>query len=67
MERIEKSKDELLDDVYKWILRTPEYVAFTNWDDSGSDCPLRRFLWIKGYAGTGKTMLMIGLIRQLLY
>ncbi|EAQ87577.1 hypothetical protein CHGG_04196 [Chaetomium globosum CBS 148.51] len=65
MERIEKSKDELLDDAYKWILRTPEYEAFTNWDDSGSDRPLRRLLWIKGHAGTGKTMLIIGLIRQL--
>ena len=65
MERIEKSKDELLDDAYNWILRTPEYAAFTNWDDSGSDRPPRRLLWIKGHAGTGKTMLMIGLIRQL--
>ncbi|KAH6636427.1 hypothetical protein F5144DRAFT_508878 [Chaetomium tenue] len=65
MERIEKSKDELLDDAYKWILRTPEYTAFTNWDDSGSDHLPRRLLWIKGHAGTGKTMLMIGLIRQL--
>ncbi|KAH6622752.1 hypothetical protein F5144DRAFT_517211, partial [Chaetomium tenue] len=65
MERIEKSKDELLDDAYKWILHTPEYTAFTNWDDSGSDHLPRRLLWIKGHAGTGKTMLMIGLIRQL--
>ncbi|KAH6623588.1 hypothetical protein F5144DRAFT_606071 [Chaetomium tenue] len=65
MERIEKNKDELLDDAYKWILRTPEYTAFTSWDDSGSDRPPRRLLWIKGHAGTGKTMLMIGLIRQL--
>lgn len=65
MERIEKGKDELLDDAYKWILRTREYEAFTNWDDSRSDRPPRRLLWIKGHAGTGKTMLMIGLIRQL--
>ncbi|RYP17409.1 hypothetical protein DL765_004539 [Monosporascus sp. GIB2] len=65
MERIEKNKDELLDDAYKWILRTREYTAFTNWEDSGPDCPPRRLLWIKGHAGTGKTMLMIGLIRQL--
>ncbi|KAK4118127.1 hypothetical protein N657DRAFT_659742 [Parathielavia appendiculata] len=65
MERIENSKDDLLDDAYRWILRTPEYAAFTNWDDSGSDHPPRRLLWIKGHAGTGKTMLMIGLIRQL--
>lgn len=65
MERIEENKDKLLDDAYKWILRTQEYAAFTNWDDSGSDCPPRRLLWIKGDAGTGKTMLMIGLTRQL--
>ncbi|KAL1844225.1 hypothetical protein VTJ49DRAFT_3881 [Mycothermus thermophilus] len=65
MERIEKNKDELLDDAYNWILRTQEYADFTNWGDSGSGHPPRRLLWIKGHAGTGKTMLMIGLIRQL--
>ncbi len=65
MQRIEEQKDQLLDDAYKWILLTPEYAAFTNWDDSGSDRPPRRLLWIKGHAGTGKTMLIIGLIRQL--
>lgn len=65
MARIEKSKDELLEDAYKWILRTPEYAAFTNWDDRGAGCPPRRLLWIKGHAGTGKTMLMIGIIREL--
>ncbi|RYP17831.1 hypothetical protein DL765_004315 [Monosporascus sp. GIB2] len=64
IKRIEESKDKLLEDAYRWILRTPKYIAFTNWDDSGPDCP-RRLLWIKGHAGTGKTMLMIGLIRQL--
>ncbi|RYP73127.1 hypothetical protein DL769_004288 [Monosporascus sp. CRB-8-3] len=65
MERIEKNKDELLEDAYRWILRTPEYAAFTNWDNGGPDCPPRRLLWIKGHAGTGKTMLMIGIIREL--
>ncbi|KAK4095858.1 WD40 repeat-like protein [Parathielavia hyrcaniae] len=65
MQRIEDSKDVLLDNAYNWILRTPEYAGFTNWDDSGSDRPPRRLLWIKGHAGTGKTMLTIGLIRQL--
>ncbi|KAK3943773.1 hypothetical protein QBC46DRAFT_376209 [Diplogelasinospora grovesii] len=65
MERIETSKDALLDDAYRWILRTPEYAAFTNWDDSGPDGKPRRLLWIKGHASTGKTMLMIGIIRQL--
>jgi hypothetical protein len=44
IERIEKNKDELLDDAYKWILRTPGYVAFTNWDDSGPNGAPRRLL-----------------------
>jgi hypothetical protein len=29
MKKIENKKDELLDDAYKWILRTREYAAFT--------------------------------------
>ncbi|KAI9640306.1 hypothetical protein NHQ30_011356 [Ciborinia camelliae] len=67
MERIEKSKDTLLEDAYKWILGTKEYAAFTNWDDSRPDFSSSRLLWIKGHAGTGKTMLMIGIIRELSY
>ncbi|KAI0388307.1 NACHT domain-containing protein [Xylariaceae sp. FL0594] len=55
MERIEKNKDELLDNAYKWILRTPEYIAFTNWEDSERGCPpplnnatavLRSLIWL---------------------
>ncbi|KAF8848069.1 hypothetical protein BDZ45DRAFT_297860 [Acephala macrosclerotiorum] len=49
MEKIEKNKDKLLDGAYKWILDTKEYAAFTNWS----------------HAGTGKTMLLIGVIREL--
>jgi hypothetical protein len=63
MARIEGNKDKLLYDAYKWILHTDKYAAFTTWDDSDpSSC---RLLWIKGYAGTGKTMLLIGVIREL--
>jgi len=65
MERIERSKDELVDDAYRWILHTEEYTKFTNWYDNrpnGSPC---RLLWVNGPAGTGKTMLMIGIIREL--
>ncbi|KAL2142978.1 hypothetical protein VTI28DRAFT_500 [Corynascus sepedonium] len=65
MERIQGSKDGLLDDAYRWVLRTSEYAEFTDWNDNEFDTPGRRFLWIKGHAGTGKTMLMIGIIRQL--
>ncbi len=63
MARIENNKDRLLYDAYEWILRTDQYAAFTTWDES--DLPPCRLLWIKGLAGTGKTMLLIGIIRDL--
>jgi hypothetical protein len=65
MDNIEKEKDILLDDAYKWILDTKEYVAFTNWGNHESVLPPYQLLWVKGHAGTGKTMLLIGIIREL--
>jgi len=54
MARIENNKDRLLYDAYEWILHTNQYAAFTTWGES--DRPSCRLLWIKGQAGTGKTM-----------
>ncbi|KAI0429169.1 hypothetical protein F5Y09DRAFT_342997 [Xylaria sp. FL1042] len=65
MKRIENNKDELLDDAYDWIFDTPEYIMFTNWEYGRSESQQRQVLWLKGHAGTGKTMLMIGLIHHL--
>ncbi|KAH8684812.1 WD40-repeat-containing domain protein [Tricladium varicosporioides] len=65
MEKIEKNKDKLLDGAYKWILDTKEYAALTNWSKDMSNQPSRQLMWIKGHAGTGKTMLLIGIIREL--
>lgn len=65
MEKIEKNKDKLLDGAYKWILDTKEYAAFTNWSKDVCNQQSRRLMWIKGHAGTGKTMLLIGVIREL--
>lgn len=65
MKRIERKKGGLLNDVYKWILDTEQYAAFTNWGDDKSNSSPCRLLWIKGLAGMGKTMLLIGLIREL--
>jgi hypothetical protein len=65
MERIESSKGGLVDDAYRWILHTQEYAEFTNWYDNRPDGSPCRLLWINGPAGTGKTMLMIGIIREL--
>lgn len=62
MKRIEKQKEKLLDEAYKWMLKDEKYEAFINWHES--DRPSCRLLWVKGHAGTGKTMLVIGIIRE---
>ncbi|KAK4206474.1 hypothetical protein QBC37DRAFT_381060 [Rhypophila decipiens] len=65
MKKIQKKKDTLLEGGYNWILDTKEYKAFTNWASDESVLPACRLLWIKGHAGTGKTMLLMGIIRVL--
>ncbi|KAI0388002.1 WD40-repeat-containing domain protein [Hypomontagnella monticulosa] len=65
MRTILENKDTLLEDAYKWIFHTDEYAAFTNWTDDESGFPTCRLLWIKGHAGMGKTMLLIGIISEL--
>jgi DNA replication protein DnaC len=59
IKRIEKEKENLIDDANKWILEDEKYAAFANWDTP------YRLLWIKGDPGAGKTMLLIGIIREL--
>lgn len=63
VERIESQKEDLLPNVFEWIIHSNQFVAFTNWTDPA--LPLRRLMWINGPAGTGKTMLLIGIIRNL--
>jgi len=65
MEKIENKKDALLDGAYKWILNSKEYAAFTNWSNDASGQSSCQLMWVKGHAGTGKTMLLIGIIREL--
>ncbi|KAL7914489.1 WD40 repeat-like protein [Trichoderma velutinum] len=64
MKKIENKKDTLLTDAYEWVLGTEQYMRFTQWNAplDHSSC---RLLWIKGHAGTGKTMLLMGIIRSL--
>jgi hypothetical protein len=57
-ERISATKGGLLKDSYKWILNHPD---FQQWQSNGQS----RLLWIKGGAGKGKTMLLIGIINEL--
>ncbi|KAJ4864208.1 WD domain, g-beta repeat domain-containing protein [Trichoderma breve] len=66
MKKIEKNKDTLLSEANNWIFQMEEYQAFTNWNNTGSMLPSCRLLWIKGHAGTGKTMLLMSIIRELL-
>jgi hypothetical protein len=56
--RIEQTKGGLLEGSYKWILSNRE---FQKWRDDEQS----RLLWIKGDAGKGKTMLLIGIINEL--
>jgi hypothetical protein len=63
MKKIENKKDALLPEAYEWVLGTEQYARFMQWNDQPdhNSCQL---LWIKGYAGTGKTMLLLGIIRS---
>ncbi|KAN0066955.1 vegetative incompatibility protein HET-E-1 [Elaphomyces granulatus] len=56
--RIERTKGGLLTDSFRWILDNSE---FQRWREAKQS----KLLWIKGDAGKGKTMLMIGVIDQL--
>ncbi|KAG8670955.1 hypothetical protein FPOAC1_004190 [Fusarium poae] len=57
---IEQTNNHLLRDAYKWILENPEFLA---WHDKSHE---DRLLWIKGDPGKGKTMLICGIINELL-
>lgn len=59
MEWLESKKDKLLDAAFQWVLEDPDFLGFTDWENDEN-----RLLWINGPAGTGKTMLMIGIIRH---
>src|SRR3984957_7426053 len=56
--RIERTKGGLLSDSFRWILGHSE---FQRWREDKQS----QLLWIKGDAGKGKTMLMIGIIDEL--
>ncbi|KAL3605281.1 hypothetical protein FPOAC2_00224 [Fusarium poae] len=65
VQKLEGEKGGLLQDLHEWILRKQEFVAFMNWSDTGLSPQPCRVLWIKGHAGTGKTMLLMGLLREI--
>ena len=63
MQGILKKKEDLFEGAYEWIFEDERFTAFTNLGES--DLPPCRLLWVKGVPGTGKTMLLIGIIRRL--
>jgi hypothetical protein len=58
-DRIEQDKGGLLRDSYCWVL---ENADFQGWRDDGHN----QLLWIKGDPGKGKTMLLCGIIDELI-
>ncbi|KAL2821948.1 hypothetical protein BJX63DRAFT_427310 [Aspergillus granulosus] len=59
LQRIEDTKGGLLKDSFRWVL---DNTDFQKWRSN----PQSQLLWIKGDPGKGKTMLMIGIIKELL-
>lgn len=58
MRDIEQGKGGLLKDSYEWIIHHPSSRQFQT-DDQ------KRLLWIRGEPGHGKTMLLMGIIKEL--
>jgi hypothetical protein len=58
-DRIEQDKGGLLKDSYRWVLDNDD---FRQWRDDQRS----RLLWIKGDPGKGKTMLLCGIINELI-
>jgi hypothetical protein len=57
--RIEQDKGGLLRDSYQWVLENSD---FQRWRDDGQS----RLLWIRGDPGKGKTMLLCGIIKDMI-
>ncbi|KAK3351906.1 NACHT domain-containing protein [Neurospora tetraspora] len=57
-ERIELAKGSLPADAYRWVFDNPHFNRWRQLQES-------RLLWIKGLPGTGKTVLLCGIINEL--
>ncbi|RGP70267.1 hypothetical protein FSPOR_4167 [Fusarium sporotrichioides] len=57
---IEQTKNYLLKESYMWILENPEFLA---WRDKTHE---NNLLWIRGDPGKGKTMLLCGIIDEII-
>ncbi|UKZ68353.1 uncharacterized protein TrAtP1_009392 [Trichoderma atroviride] len=57
--RIEETKGGLFEDSYRWIFENPKYQEWLNNDQN-------RLLWLSGDPGKGKTMLLCGIVQELM-
>ncbi|EGR51335.1 uncharacterized protein TRIREDRAFT_56211 [Trichoderma reesei QM6a] len=57
--RIEDTQGGLLQESYQWILENPQ---FKTWRDSNENS----LIWLRGDPGIGKTMLLCGLVQELM-
>ncbi|KAF4996280.1 hypothetical protein FDECE_12524 [Fusarium decemcellulare] len=58
-DRIEKTKGDLLEDLYCWVFENHDFKRWRNGDQDV------RLLWVNADPGKGKTMLMCGIIGQM--
>ncbi|KAH8423671.1 uncharacterized protein LDX57_001428 [Aspergillus melleus] len=59
---IEDRREISVRELYDWVLDSEAFKSFVDWDNPHSP----NLLWINGQAGTGKTMLSVGLIQEFL-
>lgn len=57
--RIEETKGGLFEDSYRWIFENPKYQEWHKDDQN-------RLLWLSGDPGKGKTMLLCGIVQELM-
>lgn len=57
--RIEETKGGLFEDSYRWIFENPKYEEWHKNDQN-------RLLWLSGDPGKGKTMLLCGIVQELM-
>ena len=62
IEKITDARGKPIKEIYDWIIDTEEYHSFMDWEKLKSPNLLR----INGQAGTGKTMMSVGLIQKLI-
>ncbi|TQW01484.1 NACHT and WD40 domain protein [Cordyceps javanica] len=55
-------REDMIDGVSEWILDTSEFQQFF---EGFGQSPNDRLLWIRGHAGSGKTMLLVRMIKEI--